>query len=106
MLSSLGFYTQSYNNKLLYTLKNNLTPSLGFQSSQLNISKFPKLPIINVDNSINLQTSQLDILNSHNNNFFYNLTSNPQQLNNTSNYFNNLSNTTNLSTDLYNNIKF
>jgi hypothetical protein len=89
--SDSTFSTEIYLNKLSLLTYNTLTPSLNNYVNSSNVILSSTGLNNKTSNSVSLNTNSLDILNSLNNNFIYTLTSNTQQLNNSTNYFNQFS---------------
>jgi hypothetical protein len=88
-LTDLGYSTNLYATNLNYLLNNNLTPSLNYTSvgsTNINSSDF----LSRNNKQLVLVTPKLDVMYGSNNNFYFNLTSNLQQLNNNGSYFTNL----------------
>jgi hypothetical protein len=86
LITSSNFHLSLYLNQIQLIINNNYTPSLTLNNPNttailsFDINKTPT-------NSINLNTGNLDALRGINSSFIYTLTSNPQQPNNTTNYF-------------------
>jgi hypothetical protein len=73
--STFQFYTGLYVNNLLFIKNDSLSPSLIFTPKKHFTQTTPNL----FDSSVNLTTSQLDVLVGYNLNFITLLTSNPKQ---------------------------
>jgi hypothetical protein len=100
LITSSNFNLSIYLSQLQFIQHNNFTPSLSLKDVNTVLSL---KSIDTPTNPSNLNTSNLDMLRGMNSSFIYTLTSNPQQSNNTTNYFNPL---INLPSTSVNGIKF
>jgi hypothetical protein len=87
-VSQINFYSNTYLTSLYPIIYNNMTPSLHLhKNSNINFLDKNLNRETLLKTHIGMVTPQLDLLNGVNNNFLFILTSNPQNLNNSTNYF-------------------
>jgi YHS domain-containing protein len=106
--SNLNFQTNLYATNLNLLTHNNLTPSLHSLFIKTKSPQLEELELNKINNQTNISISlaKLDIFSGTQNNFFFNITSNPQKLNTDNTYFNNITSSYALKSTSIDSVKF
>jgi hypothetical protein len=106
--SNLEFQTNLYATNLNFLIYNAITPSLqptSDKNQNITTNKLTLYDSINQTN-VSVSLSKLDVFSGNQNNFFFNMTSNPQKHNTDNTYFNNVNSSQIFKNTDISNVKF